>query len=121
MARDAVEFLDDLARRGHEPLWGRVRGRARLELLEGTEVDRWSVAIDDGDVAVSHHDGGGGVACTIRGERELFDRLCRGEENAFAAVLRGALECSGDVELLYAIQRVFPGPSGSPASSKGEL
>jgi hypothetical protein len=59
---------------------------------------------------VSHQDGL--AACTIRAERALFGRLCRGEENAMAAVLRGALECTGDVELLYAIQRIFPGPPG---------
>ena len=29
-----------------------------------------------------------------------------------AAMLRGALQCAGDVELLFAIQRVFPDPRG---------
>jgi predicted lipid carrier protein YhbT len=114
MAKDAVEFLQELGRRGHEPLWGRVRGRARLELVGADRVDRWMIAIDGGDVVVSHK--GGAAACTIRGDRALFDRLCRGEENALAAVLRGALVCTGEVELLYAIQRVFPGPSGGGTS-----
>jgi predicted lipid carrier protein YhbT len=82
-----------------------------LELVDGDRIDRWLISIDEGDIAVSHK--GGDASCTIRGDRALFDRLCRGEENALAAVLRGALVCTGDVELLYAIQRVFPGPSGS--------
>ena len=46
----------------------------------------------------------------VTADRRLFERLCRGEENAMAAVLRGALVCSGDVELLFAIQWIFPGP-----------
>jgi hypothetical protein len=39
-------------------------------------------------------------------------------------VLRGALVCSGDVELLFAIQRLFPGPrrernaSSAPEASR---
>ena len=111
MANDAVEFLRALGRQGHEPLWGRVRGRARLKLVEAHRVDRWLIAIDEGDVAVSHK--GAAADCAIRGERALFDRLCQGGENAVAAVLRGTLECTGEVELMYAIQRVFPGPSNA--------
>jgi putative sterol carrier protein len=105
---DAVAFLKALGRRGHEPLWAKVSGRARFELVDDGRTDRWLVEIDNGDVAVAHK--GGNASCTIRADRTLFDRLCRGEENAMAAVLRGALVCTGDVELLYAIQRVFPGP-----------
>ena len=116
MATDAVAFLQELGRRGHEPLWDRVRGRARFELVEGDRIDRWLIDIEQGDIAVSHKSGD--AVCTIRGDRTLLDRLCRGEENAIAAVLRGALLCTGDVELLYAIQRVFPGPPGGMASEE---
>jgi len=110
MASDAVAFLQELGRRGHEPLWGKVRGSARLDMVDGDRIDRWLISIQDGDIAVSHE--GGDAACTIRGDRVLFDRLCRGEENAMAAVLRGALVCTGDLELMFTIQRIFPGPSG---------
>jgi putative sterol carrier protein len=64
--------------------------------------------VDKGDTTVLHK--GGPADCTVRADRALFERLCRGEENALAAVLRGALVCGGDVELLLAIQRIFPGP-----------
>jgi putative sterol carrier protein len=104
----AVEFFRGLGRRAHESRWAKVSGRARLELRDGERTDRWLIAIDHGAVKVSH--GGGPADCTIRAERDLFDRLCRGEANALAAMLRGELICTGDVELLYAIQRVFPGP-----------
>jgi putative sterol carrier protein len=103
-----VDFFQELDRRRQEPLLAKVTGRVRFDLVEGARPDRWLVAVDKGDVAVSHT--GGPADCTIRADRALFERLCRGEENAIAAVLRGALVCTGDVELLFAIQRIFPGP-----------
>ena len=108
MSDDVVEFFEALGRRGHEPLLAKVTGRARFDLVDGGRIDRWLVAVDRGNTVVSHQDGP--AECTIRAERALFERLCRGEDNAMAAVLRGALVCAGDVELLYAIQRILPGP-----------
>jgi putative sterol carrier protein len=102
------EFFEELGQREHEPLLAKVTGRVRFDLVEGGGPDRWLVAVDKGDTTVWHN--GGPADCTIRADRALFERLCRGEENAMAAVLRGALVCSGDVELLFAIQRIFPGP-----------
>ena len=69
--------------------WAKVSGRARLELRDGQATDRWLVVIDQGAVTVSRS--GGAADCTIRAERDLFDRLCRGEANAMAAMLRGAV------------------------------
>ena len=119
MSDDVVEFFEELGRRGHEPLLAKVTGRVRFDLVEGGRTDRWLVTLDKGDTVVSHK--GGPAECTIRAERALFERLCRGEENAMAAVLRGALVCTGDVELLFAIQRIFPGPPRHrPAMSDAE-
>jgi hypothetical protein len=112
-----VRFFGELGRRGHEPLLAKVTGRVRFDLVEGGRTDRWLVAVDKGDTAVSHE--GGAAECTIQADRALFERLCRGEENAIAAVLRGALVCSGDVELLFAIQRLFPGPPPDRQALRG--
>jgi hypothetical protein len=112
-----VRFFGELGRRGHEPLLAKVTGRVRFELVEGGRTDRWLVAVDKGDTAVSHK--GGAAECTIQADRALFERLCRGEANAIAAVLRGELVCSGDVELLFAIQRLFPGPPRHRESGTG--
>ena len=106
---DGIEdFFNDLGARQHEPLLAKVAGRARFEIVDGKRVDKWLVAVDNGDVTVSHK--GGSADCTISGDKVMFDRLGRGEANAMTAVLRGELQCRGDVELLFAIQRVFPGP-----------
>jgi putative sterol carrier protein len=117
MSDDVVGFFEELGRGGHEPLLAKVTGRVGLDLVDGGRTDRWLVAVDKGEITVRHE--GGQADCTIRAERALFERLCRGEENAMAAVLRGALVCTGDVELLYAIQRIFPGPPRERPARRG--
>jgi predicted lipid carrier protein YhbT len=112
-----AEFLEELGQREHEPLLAKVTGRVRFDLVEGGRPDRWLVALDKGDITVLHK--GGPADCAIRADRALFEWLCRGEENAMAAVLRGELACSGDVELLFAIQRIFPGPPGARRPQRG--
>ena len=108
MSNATEEFFEALGRRGHEPLVAKISGRVRFDVVDGRRTDSWVVAIDKGDVAVSR--GGADEDCTVRADKALFDRLAKGEENAMAAVLRGALVCTGDVDLLLAVQRVFPGP-----------
>jgi SCP-2 sterol transfer family len=106
---DAItEFFDRLGRRGYEPFWARTVGNVRLELVDEARTDAWVVTIDRGNVSVSRDDGES--HCGIRLARSLFEQLTRGEANAMAAVLRGDITCTGDVELLFALQRVFPGP-----------
>jgi hypothetical protein len=103
---DVVEFFHELGGREHEPILAKARGWVRFELLEPDHIDRWLVAVDQGAIAVSHSDGP--AECTARLDRALFGRLCRGEGNMIAAVMRGAVVCIGDVELLFAIARLFP-------------
>ena len=76
MGDEAAEFFEALARREHEPLLAKVTGTVRFDLVDGERLDRWLVTIDKGVVAVSHD--GGTADCTLRAERTLFERLCRG-------------------------------------------
>ncbi len=103
------QFFEELGQRGYEPLIAKFSGRVRFDVTDADHVEHWLVEIDKGNVAVSRQGGEGD--CTIRADKALFDRLATGEEHAMAAALRGALVCTGDVELLLAIQRVFPGPA----------
>ena len=105
-----MDFFQRLGERGQEPLLGHLRGAVRFAVrgIDG-EVDQWIVTVDRGAVTVSH--GNADADCVIGADRAFFERLINGEENAIAAVLRGALRCSGDVEMLLTIQRIFPGPS----------
>ena len=109
-------FFEELAQRDIEPLVAKYTGRVRFEIVEGSRTERWLVEFDHGRITVS---GNGGVAaCTFRTDKSQFDRLAGGEENVMAAVLRGAVECTGDVELLLAAQRLFPGPPRAGTRSR---
>jgi len=115
MGDRTADFFDRLHRRGHEPLLGSAAGRVRFDVVDDGQTRRWLVAVDKGDVSVSDAAGdASGADCTVRAQKAFFDRMCSGQENAMSAVLRGAVECSGDVELLLAIQRLFPGPQQYP-------
>jgi predicted lipid carrier protein YhbT len=117
MSDATQQFFEDLENRGYEPLVAKYSGRVGFEVVDGKRTDRWMVEIHKGDLVVSR--GGGTGGCTIRADKSLFDRLASGEQNAMAAALRGALVCTGDVELLLAIQRIFPGPP-TAGTSTGE-
>jgi hypothetical protein len=103
---DADRFFDDAG--GRQPLLAQVVGTVRFELVDGDEADEWTMTIERGAVTIVHE--GLDAICRVRCDRDLFLRLCRGEANAFTAVLRGELLCAGDVDLLFAVQRLFPGP-----------
>ena len=114
MSDSTEAFFGELERRGHESLIGKFSGRVRFDLHDGERTERWLMTIERGDVKISR--GNSVAACTITADKTLFDRIVRGEENAMAAVLRGALVCKGDVDLLLAIQRLFPGPPQAATS-----
>jgi len=110
-APDATtKFLEALASRGHEPLLSRASGTLRLELTNGKPV-AWLVTIDKGDVTVSRSKSE--ADCVVRGPRKTFERVAKGQDNAMAAVLRGAVTVEGHPELLVLFQRLFPGPRGA--------
>ena len=107
-ASPAATFFDELERRGSEPLLRKVSGRVRFDLVDGARTDSWLVAVAAGELTVTRE--AGPADCTIRGDRAVFDEVAGGRMNATAAVLRGALTCHGNLELLFAIQRIFPEP-----------
>jgi predicted lipid carrier protein YhbT len=115
---DTIEgFFQQLMDQQPQPLLSKVRGAVRFHLLDPQlGDDHWLVAIDHGDVSVSHAEGS--ADCAIRADKAFFERLVQGRENAIAAMLRGAIVCSGDVELLLAIQRIFPGPPKRQATGQ---
>jgi putative sterol carrier protein len=109
MADVIADFFQELEEKGHQPLLGKVHGTVRFELSDADgATDHWLVSVDRGDITTSQESGN--ADCVIHCDRELFEKLITGDENAIAATLRGALVCTGNVELLFAIQRIFPGP-----------
>lgn len=116
MAEATTEFFEELEQRGFDPLLEKATGRIGFELVNGKKTNRWLVAIDKGKVDVSHKSGT--TDCMVRSTEELFDEVVRGEANAMAAVLRGAITVEGDPELLMLFQRVFSGPPKSAPSRR---
>ncbi|HVD24923.1 MAG TPA: SCP2 sterol-binding domain-containing protein [Gaiellaceae bacterium] len=107
--RDATtEFFAGLEERGHEPLLEKATGSLRFDLIDNGRRARWLVEIDHGDLTVSHRNAK--ADCVVRAEQALFDRIAAGEENAVAAVLRGAMGIEGNRQLLVLFQRLFPAP-----------
>jgi putative sterol carrier protein len=113
MTDATTEFFEELARRGHEPLLAKLSGTARFELVDNGSTDHWLVAIEKGDVTVSHRDGPADM--TLRAEKKLFDGVATGEVNGMAALMRGALTLDGGWGLMVLFQRLFPSP---PAKSQ---
>jgi hypothetical protein len=103
-----AEFFDELGRRGHAPLLGKVSGRVRFEVVDGERTERWLVTIEKGTILVSRRKGA--CDCVLRADKACFDRIATGELNAMAAVLRGELSVEGDPRVFVRLQRLFPGP-----------
>ena len=83
MADATTEFMNELGRRGHDPLLQKVNETVRFDLSSGKKIDRWLVRIANGDVTVSHK--GGAADTVISADRKLFDRLAHGEANPVAS------------------------------------
>jgi putative sterol carrier protein len=106
-----MEFFRELEARGHEPRLENVTGTLRFDLRNGKRTARWLVAIEKGEIDVSHKNAK--ADCVVRADKALFDGVASGEVNAFAATLRGLIDIEGAPELLVLFQRLFPGPPRS--------
>lgn len=108
MADPTEEFFNGLGRRGHISLLEKVKGTVRFDLAEDRETEHWFLSITEGDLGVSHEERE--ADCVLRTDHGLFDRVARGEENAMAALLRGAITFEGNLQLFILFERLLPGP-----------
>jgi len=111
MGDATTEFFDDLAQHGHRSMLEKVKGTMRFDLRDGDRTDRWLVTIDKGDVAVSRRNAK--ADCVLKADKQLFDSIASGGDNAMAALLRGAISVEGDPQLIVLFQRLLPGPPSS--------
>jgi putative sterol carrier protein len=108
MTNATTRFFERLAARGHEPRLEKVRASLRFDLENGKKRNRWHVAVDKGEIAVSHKNAH--ADCIVRADSSVFEGIARGEVNPVAAVLRGAIDIEGDPELLMLLVRLSPAP-----------
>lgn len=107
-------FFDDLASKGHEPLLHRATGTVRIDLRTDGAVEHWTLTFTKGDVSVSRRNAR--ADATVAMERKLFEGMVKGTVNLNAALLRGVIAVGGDLGLLFALDRLLPGPPRSRAS-----
>jgi hypothetical protein len=109
-------FFEELAQRGYEPRAATMRGSVRFDLRCGRRTERWLLSVDRGAIAVSRTNAA--ADAVVRADEALFDGLVRGEVNAMAALLRGALTIEGDGRLLLLFQRLL-GPAAPRTGRSG--
>ena len=100
-----AEFFEQLGRRGHEPLLGRVSASVRFDISDETGTEHRLVRIDHGELTVTTDDLP--ADCILEADRAEFDDIVAGRTSALASLLRGTLAIEGDPELLVLAQRLF--------------
>ena len=108
MTDPTAEFFQELGKRGNEPLLRRTTGTVRFDLTNRKRTERWLVDITRGDLAVSRRNLR--ADCIVSADKALFDDIVTGKTHSVAAALREELRLEGDVRLVVALQRLFPGP-----------
>ena len=112
MATDpTAELFESIKRRGQVPALRSESAKILIELTHDTQVDKWVIEVRNGQVNVTRDEREQREAqCVVRADKAVFDRIGKGEENANAAYLRGELLIEGNIHLISAIERLFPGP-----------
>lgn len=111
MKTSTAAFFDELGRRRHEPLLGRISATVRFDIDDGASVDHRLLSIDQGDIRVSPENVP--AESTVVVSDSLLDDIINGRTGAMAAFLRGALLVEGDPGVIVFVQRLFPGRSPS--------
>jgi ubiquinone biosynthesis protein UbiJ len=108
MADAIAEFFGALDSRGHEPMLEKASGTLRFDVANPKRVERWYVAVNRGDVAVSRQNRA--ADCVVRLDRPVLEAIVSGRSNATAAMLRGIVAIEGDLDLIVLFQRLFSRP-----------
>jgi hypothetical protein len=110
---DAIaQLFDRINRLGRVDMLADVTGSLRFDLAQDEHVvDQWTVVVCDGQLSVEHR--GGDTDCVVSLDGQLMARMAGGESNAMAALLRGDMMATGNVQLLVLLERLLPGPAGA--------
>lgn len=106
MSDPIQEFFDDINEQGFDARLGRVRGTIRFEVHDQRRAEQWLVSLDRGAIHVSHDEGP--ADCVVRTDRATLDGIVAGQINPTAALVRGVMAATGDIDVLLHLQRLFP-------------
>jgi SCP-2 sterol transfer family len=118
------DFFTALAAPGHLATFERESATLRFDVADGQHVERWHIAVNDGDTTVTRQKDPADAVVLI--DRGRMAELVTGRLNAHAALLRGLLVCEGSAAAAIMFQRCLPGPPGSkgrtaPITSKAVM
>jgi putative sterol carrier protein len=105
------QFFADLSADGHVATFERESATLRFDISDGADLERWYLAVTDGDVAVTRQERA--ADAIVRMRQPHFEAIVTGRLNAQAALLRGLLACEGSMAALMMFQRALPGPPDS--------
>ena len=105
--RASREFFNRVNEQGFDARLGRARGTLRLDVDDGGPVEHWLVSLDRGAIHVSRV-GDTAADCVVRLDQVTLDGIVSGDVNPTAALLRGAIAATGNIDLLLYLQRLFP-------------
>lgn len=111
MVDPTTDFFEALKRREYDARVRMVSGTLSFDIDGSEGQGPWFVAIDRGGINVSREPRE--PDCVVRAGRALFNGIVAGEDNAIAALLRGAVTADGDLQLLIQFQRLMPPPPGA--------
>jgi putative sterol carrier protein len=116
MTSPTKSFFEVLAQRGHVTRLENEHGRVRFEVTEDECLRQWTVTVNDGEIEVAQ--GESDADAVLRADRDLFDRVVRGEENLVAAAFRGEVTWTGSLDLIAQTGWLLPGPPGQTGPRK---
>lgn len=108
MGMSAGEYLAQRVAGAHPDLPENTAGSLRLDLRDGGRTEHWYLLIDRQQVRVVRSFAE--AELVVRADREVFDRMAEGRLHPVAALLRNDLTVEGNLRLLLALRRLFPGP-----------
>ncbi|AXO37375.1 SCP2 sterol-binding domain-containing protein [Micromonospora chalcea] len=107
MSVSAAEHLAREAAGRNPELPETTCGTIRLDLHDDGRTEHWYLTIDRQDVRVDRLSEDADLV--VRADREVFDRMAAGLLHPAAALLRNDIAVEGDLKLLMALRRIFPG------------
>jgi len=88
-----------------------VKGTIRVDIHGDRGIEHWYVTLGKGEALASRKQSRPNAV--VRGSRQFFDRLVRGEEHFYASVHRNEIELEGNSALAAHLIRLLPGSPGA--------
>jgi putative sterol carrier protein len=115
--------VDDVVRAFFEGIGGTnpdipktISGSIRFDLDNDRKPEHWRVTFDKGSISSSSSDAP--ADCAVRTDKKTFEQVIRGQMNAMAALLRGAMHAEGDLLLLAVFRNVLAAPAAASTAPK---